>query len=206
MVNLLDMLPLLQGWSFVRINWEKELNAGEDANLYESPDNEKGWLLGAVFGSDKADASLSLTYNTAETGQTISYELKPDDLYSAHRISPNGLGPYVSVYDDVNSIYEAIFSPAVPFPFDGTIAINAIGGSSSANVSVDVQMVLITDETTFANGLQKLLGVTDIENYLYNALQQGANLGKRPIEVELPAPPVPALPQPSSGKYSGFLP
>ena len=205
-MNLLDALPLLQGWSFIRINEEKDVGAGKDITLYESPDNEKGWFLGATVGSNIADVGLRIEYNTAETGQTITYELKPSDLYTAHRISPNGLGPYVAVYDDVNDIYEAVFAPSVPFPFDGTLAVNAIAGANDATVYVDVQFIVITDEATFVNGLRRLIGVTNIEGYLYNALQQLSQLGRRPIEVRLPELPIPPVPQTVGRKYTGFLP
>ena len=206
MTNLFDVLPLLQGWSFIRINEEKDVQAGKDVTLYESPDNEKGWLLGATVGSNVADAVLRIEYNTAETGQTITFALKPDDLYNAHRVSPNGLGPYVAVYDDTNGVYEVVYSPAVPFPFDGTLAVNAVGGSSDSKLYVDAQFIVITDEAAFTNGLRQLIGVTDIEGYLYNALQQLSQLGNRPIEVKLPVPPAPPVPQPTGRKYTGFLP
>lgn len=220
MVSLLDMLPMLQGWSFIRVNSEKTVEAGGDVTLYESADNQQGWLLGATFGSDQKDASLQITYNTAETGQTITFALKPDDLYSAHRISPNGLGPYVAVYDDTNSVYEVVYSPAVPFPFDGTIDINAVAGASDANISADVQIIAITDYETFAGGLRHLLGVSDIEGYLNSILQanlttvQGINAllrgqGYQPIEVRLEEEleNLPTLPSiQSKQQYRGFLP
>lgn len=207
MVNLLDVLPLLQGWSFVRINENISIGANNSKELYETPDVEQGWLLGAVFGADQKDASLQIVYNTAETGQTITFSLKPDDLYSAHRVSPNSVGPYVAVYDDTNNIYEAVFAPAVPFPFDGTLSITAYAGASGADVSADVQLVEITDVGTFMNGLQSVLGVNGIQGYLYSALQQLAQIGNRPIEVKLPAPELPpAPPGKPTNRYTGFWP
>ena len=206
MVNLLDMLPLLGGWSFVRVESDREVEAGDDVTLYDSPGNEQGWLLGATFSSDVSDAGLSIEYSTAQTGQTITFDLNPKALYDAHRISPNDVSPYVAVYDDTNSVYEAVFSPRVPFPFNGSLLVKLNGGSSDGTLNADLQMVVITDEDTFNSGLMSLLGVNNIQSYLYSALQQLAQLGNRPIKVELPTPPVPAPPARPREDYNGFWP
>ena len=208
---MLHILPLLHGWNLMRITDSKELQAGKYSTLYESSDDEKGWILGAIFSSNEPNASLEIIYDATKSGQTISFTLKPSLLHSVHRIAPNGLSPYLAIYDDANNIYEAIFAPTTPFPFDGTLTITAIGGVNDSNVYFDVQFIVITDESAFIDSLRQLIGVSDIEKYLYNALRQLGRLSNGTTIVDASAPTIENPMTPSIGlspqnKYFGFLP
>ena len=204
-MDVLSLLPLLDGWSYLRISGSTSL--GEGSELYSSEGNEQLWLFGAVFTSDVSDAGLSLTLTTPG-GQTITYDLTPADLYSAGRTQPNGVEPYVAKYDDVNNSYEVVFSPNQPMPLSGELTVNLKAGSSTANVYYDVALVRVDDPQAFQDSLRAVIGVTGTDEliqglakYLYTIarlLERGQ--GEVTAPIELPRPPV------TGATYRGFIP
>ena len=203
-MDVLSMLPLLDGWSYLRLSGSTSLS--KSTELYQSDGNEQLWLFGAVFTSDVADAGLSLTLTTPG-GQTITYDLTPANLYNAGRTQPNGVEPYVAKYDDTADEYEAVFSPTQPLPLSGQLTVNLVAGSTTATAYYNAALVKVDDPQAFQDSLQAVVGVSRLGNtlnllnqYMYDVLSQ---LSKLPGEIRPPAP----LPKPTgTTTYEGFIP
>ena len=205
-MDVLSLLPLLDGWSYLRLNGSQLVS--KQVELYQSDGNEQLWLFGAVFESDVADAGLSLTLNTPG-GQTVTYDLTPANLYNAGRTQPNGVEPYVAKYDDTADEYEAVFSPTQPLPLSGQLAVNLVAGSSTASVYYDSALVKVDDPQAFQDSLRAVIGVSGLGNalnllnqYMYDVLSQ---MSKLPGEIRPPVP-LPAPKPAGTTTYEGFIP
>jgi len=201
-VDILGMLPLLDGWSYLRVNGSQSLPAGETVTLYESDGDEQSWLIGAVFHSDVADAGLVLNLYTPG-GQTLTYDLNPAKLYANGFTQPNRVEPYVAVYDDTANSYGAIFQPSTVLPLVGQLAVSLIGGSSDATVAYDAQLVRIGDPSAFTESLQAVLGIASLDQLLQLISKYTYATAK---EVAPPTPQQLPSPVPQAGTYSGFEP
>jgi len=215
-MDLLSLLPLLDGWTELRFSDDKELTADEpNFTVYQSQSQEQGWLLGATFQSDQPDAQLEVLL-ALTGGAQVSYDLNPGQLYSLHRTSPNRLGPYVAVYDDTNGIYSVVFDPAVPMPFSGALTATAQRGSADANVNYELTLIKITDEDNFRESLAQVLrgGIADKLNQLLQYSYLSARLlqaiaGQKAIVKVEEVEQMPQIPAPKVefvGHYEGFIP
>jgi len=217
MVNILELLPMLEGWSWVRISGSKTLNANDNPiELYKSPATELGWLVSARMSSTVADMSLNIQYDPEETGQTITFGLNPYELHSKG-FYIEGYTPYVVNYDTENNEYAAAFNPSIPFSMKGILTVTASPGSNDGTIQYDVIYLQVTNENSFFESLRRALGVSDILaqlnqslNYEYLSATYLSAIAKQEavLKVEEIQPPVPVtqVTTPSRKKYEGFLP
>ena len=190
MVGTLDLLPLLEGWDWIRLTGEKPLEASDTpVALYESEEDEMGWLVSARMSSTVADASLTIEYDPVGSGQVLRFALNPEALYRAGYYYASSL-PYVSDYDPTNSSYGAEFRPSPPLGLKGRLTITASPGSGDGTLRYDVLMAIISDAEAFYNSLKAVLGP--------QIIQQVA-------PAQQPAAPKAGLPA-VRRPYQGFLP
>ena len=193
MVNVLELLPLLQGWNWIRFKDSTSIQASQEKTIYSSTESERGWIVSARVSTDVADVQLDIRYDPEESGQTIDINLNPQNLYNAGYTYASGW-PYVAVYEPTQNEYAAEFVPTSPFAFNGQLIIKLVGGSSDANVNYDIQMVSITDFKTFVESLRHIIGISDVLSMLAQ-LQQ-------PQQPQVPV----KVPTFEPYQYRGFLP
>ena len=194
MVDILGLLPVLNGWNWIRINDDITLNpTDEPEELYASGDNELGWLVSARMSSNVSDMDLRIRYDPVESGQTLDFNLNPEELHAKGYTYPSNM-PYVSDYDPSGSIYSSELIPNPPLAMKGRITITAAPGSSSGTMNYDIMLLQITDISAFVDSLRAIFGIQTIIDLLNS-------LGT-PQE---PKPPI-ELPEVTASKYTGFLP
>lgn len=193
MVDILGLLPILNGWNWIRITGDEELKAGQDpVTLYASEDAEFGWLISARMSANVADIDLRIRYDPTESGQTLDFNLNPEELYSAGYYSKSNM-PYVTNYDPVNNAYAAEFKPEPPLSLKGTLTVRAMPGSSDGELHYDVLILQVTDLTAFVDSLRAVFGISTIIDLLNNL---GVTQPEKPIEI----------PKIAVSEYTGFLP
>ncbi len=194
MVDILGLLPILNGWNWVRVNGSEKLNA-DDApkELYESENGEFGWLISARVSTDVADAGLRISYDPEESGQSLQFSLIPQELYDAGYFDKSNM-PYVANYDPAGK-YTAEFTPQPPLSLKGTLTITAVPGSTDATVNYDVLILEVTDIGVFVDSLRVIFGIETIIQLLNQPIRQ----------PERPRQPV-TLPPVAPSQYTGFLP
>ena len=204
-MDILSILPLLSGWSYVRVSGSTSLV--ESTTVYKSDDTMLGWLIGAVLHTNEPTAGLEVDVYTSG-GQGISYYLVPNYLLSNGLTQPNHVAPFLAKYDQANNDYEAVFEPTVPFPIYGQVEVKLIASSSPADVYYDAHLISIDDVESFMNSITSVLGITSIQQlltvmdrYLHAMASRGQATG---IKIETPLPEVPTF-NPNKN-YEGFIP
>lgn len=164
MVDVVSMLPLLEGWDAVKLNGSEGLKAGgEDVSLYESTEDESMWLVSARLHSNVSDVDMTLTYEPADGSETITFHLGPDALNSVGAYAQSNL-PYVANYDATANEYLTEFVPVPPFPMKGRLYIMLKPGSSDATANYDVLLIKVTNDDLFLSSLRGLMGTVSAES------------------------------------------
>ena len=198
-MDILGLLPLLNGWSWVRITGNKDISSNSDEQvIYESEGGEFGWLINARMSSDVSDMELDIIYDPTESGQTLTFRLNPEYL-NTEGFSYRSNMPYVANYDPTNSEYAAEFVPEPPLAMKGTITVVAMPGSSDGKIYYDVQILRVTDLNAFVESVRAVFGI--------NTMIELLNSINKPSEpVKLPEITPVKLPEITPRQYTGFLP
>lgn len=193
MVDLLGLLPLLNGWDWINVRGSKQVASGDDAReIFASEESMFGWLISARMSTDVSDAELQIIYDPTESRRTLKFDLNPSRLYSAGYYYRSH-GPYVANYNETNNEYAAEFFPQPPIAMKGSLEIYIIPGSSDGTVHYDVTILEVSDIDAFVDSLRDVFGVPTIIDALNNLR---AGQPQQPIE----------LPEVTIRQYRGFLP
>jgi len=194
MVDLLGLLPILNGWNWVRLKDDTQIKTTDSPKeVYSTEEPMFGWVIDARMSSDVSDVTLRVRYDPVESGQTLDFDLNPEQLYTSGYYYRSNL-PYVSNYDPVNSQYAAEYSPKPPLAIKGDLTVSVLPGSSDATVNYDVTILEVTDIEAFVESLRAVFGIGTIIDLL-NSLTT-PEMPKAPIE----------LPKVTVKEYTGFLP
>jgi len=186
-MDLLGMLPLLEGWTEIRFIDTEPVGAGKKKEVYSSSDEEAGWFIGARVTSNVPDAGLRIEYDPA-FGSTTEFRLIASELEGKGYTFTSTM-PFVAVYSPGTNEYAVELSPNPPLAIKGRMRIELIGGSSDATLNYEVLLIRVTNMDLFIGSLRALMPQ---------------------LQVQVPAqPPTPGLPAPAPRiirEYEGFLP
>ena len=168
MVSILELLPLLEGWEQVPLDWTGTIYKRKSRPIERK--DRRGWLLGIDVLSDDAYGSVRVEYSGRMSAWIFPYFL---NLYNL--VYPPPAGAYYSLYNNTGpgtyGLYAfTIFTSAYPYPFRGYVAaevsLGAASTQTSATLSLFITILEIIDPPVFKESLRKLyeeLGITKKE-------------------------------------------
>lgn len=159
------MLPLLRGWSYYTMDVSApgfEVPAGKKKVLAEA--NKPGWGIGGSIQLNHKLATFELELYDPYQGRQI-IRMQPAGMYAGGAVTPNPLGPWLSVYDEASNNYVIILSPWLPAPYATrwVLSVTAPPDSPVRVVSMHGGMINIEDRGEFLASFREVMGVTTLE-------------------------------------------
>lgn len=157
MVDLISLLPLLEGWK-----WEIYYKGwhfgptvyavkGVRSELAHATD-EKGWIHSAVFFSDDPFSHLTVDIDNYHYDESIS------NIRASGLVKENNVYFYVLLYDLPNKLYAVNFAPAYPMPYKSSFVVasylDEVAGVLQSNVGMATLKIVIFDEDKFRKSLE----------------------------------------------------
>ena len=159
MLDLISLLPLLDGWEFPTYTWSGTIEKREQRVIERKL--RLGWVVGIDVITDDAFGSVNVEYSNRTTGWYYPY-----GYYLYNLVYPPPAGTYSMLYSqpappDTAGLYTfSLWTSAYPLPFKGHAAANAklddLSTQSSATLAISIMLFEIMDIDVFKASLKKL--------------------------------------------------